>query len=113
MSHGLPISLAILSVCDNERESSLISSPGYTRYKYISMSHDQPYLVLSLFTKLASDKTSSSIYNRQYNPSCLLRSRALRSSLWPLALPQFLAPSLPPALELPPATGTFDASMFH
>lgn len=58
MEHVLPISLAIVSVCDNDRESNLLRSLGYTAYIYSRVSHYQPYLVRSLFTKLASDKTS-------------------------------------------------------
>lgn len=111
MEHGLPISLAIVSVCDNDRESNLLRSLGYTAYIYSKTSHYQPYLVCSLSTKLASDKTSHSIYNRLHNSSCLLRSRALHSSPWPPALPQSLAPSRPLALELPPATGKQNGSL--
>ena len=105
MEHGLPISLAIVSVCDNNRESNLLRSLEYPAYIYNRTSHCQSYLVCSLFTKLASGKTSRSIYNRLHNSSCLLRSRTLHSSLWPPALPQSLAPSPPLALELPLATG--------
>jgi len=107
----MPISLAIVSVCDNGRESNLLRSLGYTAYIYNRMFLNQPYLVRSLFTELASHKTSSPIYSRHYTPSCLLHSRALPSSPWPPALPQCLAPSRPLDLELPLATGEQNGSL--
>lgn len=111
MEHGMPISLAIVFVCDNGRESNLLMSLGYEDYIYNRMFLNQPYLLCSLFTKLASDKTSSPIYNRHYTPSCLLQLRALPSSPWPPVSPRSPAPSPPLDPELPPATGRQNGSL--
>lgn len=94
-----------MSNCNNEVNSTLISSLGHSKYIYNSAFNHQPYHFLFPSIKLTSSKTLLHLRGN-ISSSCLRLSRASPSSLWPLGLLRSAAHKLLLAPEPPLVTGT-------